>query len=174
VADEEAVRRARGLLGGASARLADGGIADEAVAVFEPAARRFGVLRRARLRPVGRGWRLGVLLLAADGTVRATGSVTRAVPPGHPGHMATSTEERREVRAAAFRAFPAGATVNFDAPVIELTPEALRDARGPLLLRDGRVLVRWSVSAGDDAARDLEPYLGERVSLLLDPPQGAT
>jgi hypothetical protein len=88
--------------------------------------------------------------------------------------MATSTEERREVRAAAFRAFPAGATVNFDAPVIELTPEALRDARGPLLLRDGRVLVRWSVSAGDDAARDLEPYLGERVSLLLDPPQGAT
>jgi hypothetical protein len=121
---------------------------------------------------VARAWRLGVLLLSADGTVRATGAVTRAVPPGHPGHMAVSTEERREVRAAAFRAFPPGTTVYLDAPVIDL--DALRDAPGPLLLRDDRVVVRWSVSAPEDAARDLAPYLAERVDLLLHPPQGAT
>jgi hypothetical protein len=174
VTDEEAVDRARVLLGGAATRLAAAGVADEAVAAFEPASRRFGIVRRARLRPLGRGWRLGVLLLATDGTARATGAVTRAVPPGHPGHMAASTEERREIRAAAFRAFPAGATVNYDAPVIDLTPQGLAGGTGPLMVRDGRVLVRWSLSAGDDAARDLEPYLTERISLLIDPPQGAT
>jgi hypothetical protein len=89
--------------------------------------------------------------------------------------MAVSTEERREVRGAAFRGpFPPGSSVNYDAPVIPLTAEALRDATGPLLLRDDAVRVRWSRSAGDDAARDLEPYLAERVGLLLDPPLGAT
>ena len=169
------MERARGLLADAAARIAAAGVQDEAIAAFEPATRRFGIPRQARLRPVARGWRLGVLLLEADGSVRATGAVTRAVPPGHPGHMAASTEQRREVRAAAHRGpFPAGATVHYDAPVVALTPEALRDAAGPLLLRDGRVLVRWSLSAGDDAARDLEPYLAERIGLLLDPPRGAT
>lgn len=178
VADDDgraAVDRARAALREAAERLSAGGVADEVVAGFEPAARRFGIPRRARLRPLGRGWRVGVLLLAADGTVWATGSVTRAVPPGHPGHVAASTEERREVRAAAFRGpFEPGSTVNFDTPVIDLSPEALQGATGPLFLRGGRVLVRWSRSAGDDAARDLEPYLAERVGLLLDPPQGAT
>ena len=174
MADEEAVGRAVGLLADAAARLSSAAVADEVIASYEPATRRFGIPRGARLKPLARGWRLGVLLLGGDGSVRATGSVTRAVPPGHPGHMAVSTEERREIRAAAFRAFPAGSTVNYDAPLIELAPEGLRGSPGPLLLRDGRVLVRWSLSAADDAARDLEPYLAERVSLLLDPPQGAT
>jgi hypothetical protein len=173
VPEEAAVDRARASLSAAAARLA--GVADEAVAEFEPSTRRFGIPRKARLRPVGRAWRLGVLLLAADGGVRATGSVTRAVAPGHPGHMAVSTEERREVRAAAYQGpFPPGSTVNYDAPVLALTAEALRDAPGPLLLRDGRVVVRWSLSAGDDAALDLDAYLAERVALLLDPPRGAT
>ncbi|MBW4043086.1 MAG: hypothetical protein HIU86_13365 [Acidobacteria bacterium] len=171
--ETEAIESARAAFAQAAARLADA--PDDAVAELEPARRRLGILRPARLRPVARAWRLGVLLLSADGTVRATGSVTRAVAPGHPGHMAASTEERREVRAAAFRGpFPPGATVYFDAPVIELTAEALRGAAGPLLLRGGRVVVRWSLSASDDAARDLQPYLDERVGLLLDPPQGAT
>lgn len=171
VAEAEAVGAAREALAAAAARLA--GTPDEAVAEYEPARRRLGIPRQARLRPVARAWRLGVLLLSADGTVRATGAVTRAVPPGHPGHMAASTEERREVRAAAFRGpFPQGSTISFDAPVIDL--DALRGATGPLLLRDDRVLVRWSLSAPDDAARDLAPYLAERVDLLLHPPQGAT
>jgi hypothetical protein len=174
VTEQEAVERARALFAQTATRLSAARAADEVIADLEPASRRFGIARRARLRPIGRGWRLGVLLLGADGTVRATGSVTRAVPPGHPGHMAVSTEERREVRSAAFRAFPPGTTVDFDAPLITVTPEGLREAAGPLLLRDERVLVRWSLSAGDGAARDLEPYLAERVSLLLDPPQGAT
>ena len=165
----------RALFEATAAELRAAGVPDEAVADLVPATRRFGVPRRARMVPRGRGWRLGVLLLATDGSVRATGSVTRAVPPGHPGHMATSTEARREVRAAAFRGpFAEGSTVNFDAPLIDLSTEALREATGPLFLRGDRALVRWSVSAGDDAARDLAPYLAERADLLLHPPQGAT
>jgi hypothetical protein len=161
------------VLAAAAARLREAGVADEAIAEYRPATRRLGIPRRARLEPVGRGWRLGVLLLGADGSVRATGSVTRAVPPGHPGHVAASTEERREVRAAAFRGpFEAGATVNYDAAPIDLA--ALEGAAGPLFTRGGRALVRWSVSAGDDAARELHPYLEERLDLLLHPPQGAT
>lgn len=171
MAGSEGVESARALLRDAARRLEDAGAPDDAVAELVPATRRFGIPRAARLRPLGRVWRLGVLLLAADGTVRATGAVTRAVPPGHPGHMALSTEERREVRAAAFRGFPQGTTVWFDSPVLDL--DAL-DGTGPLLLRDGRVVVRWSISAPDDAARDLGPYLQERVGLVLDPPLGAT
>ncbi|WP_375388833.1 hypothetical protein [uncultured Amnibacterium sp.] len=171
--DGHQVEGVRALLAAAAARLREAGVPDEAVADLVPATRRLGITRRARLVPVGRGWRLGVLLLGADGSVRATGSVTRAIPPGHPGHMAASTEARREVRAAAHRGpFPQGATVNFDAPRIDLG--ALGRATGPLFLRGDRALVRWSVSAGDDAARDLEAYLAERVDLLLHPPQGAT
>jgi hypothetical protein len=171
VAEAEAIAAARAALSAAAERLA--GAPDDAVAEYAPAHRRFGLPRAARLRPIARAWRLGVLLLSADGTLRATGAVTRAVPPGHPGHMAASTEERREVRAAAFRGpFPAGSTILYDAPVIDL--DALRGATGPLFLAGDRVLVRWSLSAPDDAARDLVPYLAERVELLLHPPQGAT
>lgn len=171
MAGADPIAEARARFAAAAAALAT--VPDDAVAEFVPPSRRLGLRRAARLRPVGRAWRLGVLLLSADGTVRATGSVTRAVPPGHPGHMAASTEQRRQVRDAAFRGpFPEGATVWFDSPVIDLA--ALDGAAGPLFLRDGRVLVRWSVSADDDAARELGPYLDERVALITHPPQGAT
>lgn len=158
----------------AAARLNDAGVALEALARWEPATRRLGVPRRARLRRLGSVWRLGVLLLDAQGTVYATGTVTRSAPPGHPGHAAASVEARREVRAAAFRGpFASGETVHFDAPEIDLAPEALRCATGPLFLRGDRVLVRWSASADDDSARELGGYLAERVELLVSPPQGA-
>jgi hypothetical protein len=173
VADAQAVADARRTLADTAARLVAAGAPTEAVAAFEPATRRFGIPRKARLIPLGRVWRLGVLLLEEGGGVRATGRVTRAVPPGHPGHMAVSTEERREVRAAAHRGpFPAGSTVHYDAEPVELTPEALTGATGPLFLEDGRVQVRWSLSAS--AGRDLDAYLAEREALLLHPPQGAT
>jgi hypothetical protein len=126
------------------------------------------------MQPLGRVWRLGVVLLTPDGELLATGGITRAVEPGHPGHVALSVEDRREHRAAAFRGpFARGETVNYDAVPIPLTAEALRTGAGPLLLRDGRVLVRWSASLGDDAAVPFAPYLTERVDLLLHPPEGA-
>lgn len=173
-ADEDAVAAVRALVRRTAAELAAAGARDEALAEFVPAHRVLLLDRPARMQPLGRVWRLGVVLLAADGSLRATGGITRAVEPGHPGHMAVSVEDRREHRAAAFRGpFARGETVNYDAAPIPLEVEALTTGRGPLLLRDGRVLVRWSASLGDDAAAPFAPYLVERVDLLLHPPEGA-
>jgi hypothetical protein len=171
--DERAVAEVRALLDRLAAELAAGGARDEALARFVPPRRVLGLVGRPALKPLGRVWRLGVLLLARDGRLYATGAITRAVEPGHPGHVAVSAEQRRAVRAAAHRAFAEGETVDYDAEPIELAPEALRNATGPLFLRDGQALVRWSASADDDAAAPVARYLAERADLLLHPPEHA-
>ncbi|WP_375401636.1 hypothetical protein [uncultured Amnibacterium sp.] len=171
--DEAVIAEIRGLLGSTVDQLVGAGARDEAVASFVPARRVLLVDRRASMQPLGRAWRLGVFLLHRDRVLRATGSITRAVEPGHPGHQAVSVERRREQRAAAYRAFPLGETVNFDAPVIELDADSLRSTDGPLFLREGRPVVRWNAALGDAAGRDLQPYLAEFAELLLHPPEGA-
>lgn len=163
----EAIDRARTALSAAGAR-------DEALADYVLPRRVLGVQRRAAMVPLGRVWRLGVLLIDSTGTLRATGLTTRATVPGRSAYQSTSAEIRREYRAAAFRGrFAAGETVNFDAPVIELDADALTTSAGPLFVRDHEPLVRWSTQAPDSAARPFAAYLGERVDLLLNPPQGA-
>lgn len=172
--DERIVSGIRAALDGAVDRLATAGARDEAVARFEPSRRVMLFTTKARMVPLGRAWRLGVFLLARDGTLHATGSITRAVAPGHPGYQSVSAESRREHRAAAFRGpFQPGEPVNFDATVIELDAASLRSSAGPLFLRDDTPLVRWSPAAGDDAAVAFDAYLEDRVSLLLNPPEGA-
>ncbi|SEB15141.1 hypothetical protein [Leifsonia sp. 21MFCrub1.1] len=172
--DDRAVERIRAAVAGAVATLTAAGARDEALAEYVPAHRRFLIRREPVLRGIGRVWRLGVFLLDADGTLRATGTLVRATPPGRPQYQSASAEERRSLRAAAARGrFRDGETVNFDASVIPLDASALRAATGPLFLRDGQPLVRWSPSAGDAGARGFEAYLAERVDLLAHPPEGA-
>jgi len=174
VTDEAAVAAVRDLARTTAATLAGAGARDEALAEYRPARRVLLVERASRMQPLGRVWRLGVVLLTPAGGLLATGSTTRAIEPGHPGHVALSVEDRREHRAAAFRGpFARGETVNYDAVPIELTPAALTAGSGPLLLVDGAVLVRWSASLGPEAAVPFPPYLAERADLLLHPPQGA-
>jgi hypothetical protein len=171
-ADEEAVAGIRSALDDAARRLSDAGARDEALAVLVPRRRTFGIPREPVLKPVGRVWRLGVLLLGADGSLYATGRLVRATPPGRTHYVSVSAETRRAYRAAAERGhFRDGETVDFDAPAIELTVDALRDAAGPLLLHDGRALVRWSASS--EQTVDFHSYLAERVELLTHPPEGA-
>lgn len=174
-ADEEAVATVRDVVRRTAGALAAAGARTEALAEYQPARRVLLVDRPSRMRPLGRVWRLGVVLLTVDGgELLATGATTRAVEPGHPGHVALSVEDRREHRAAAFRGpFERGETVDYDATPIELTVDALRIGSGPLRLKEGQVLVRWSAALGDDAAAPFEPYLRERAELLLHPPQGA-
>jgi hypothetical protein len=137
--------------------------------------RRIGPFRRApKFFRLGEVWRLGVLMLEADGDgdarLFATGSVTRAADPRHPNLTSVSGEERRAVREAARKAgFGVGQTVNFDA-----RPLPLDDTLGtadPLVLRDGVLLVRWN-SGSPDSLAGFAPYVAERVELLVDPPDG--
>jgi len=172
--DGDAVSRIRASVQVAVGALSDAGARQEALAEYEGARRRFLIPREPVLRRVGSVWRLGVFLLDDAGMLRATGTLVRATPPGRPQYQSQSAEERRSLRAAAQRGrFHDGETVNFDAPVIPFEPAALRDASGPLFLRHGRALVRWSAAASDADARDFEGYLAERVDLLAHPPDGA-
>jgi hypothetical protein len=176
--DDEAVAGFRAALADAAARLADSGARDEAVADYEGRRRTFLIAREPVLRPVGRAWRLGVLLLDRAGALRATGSIVRATSPGRTQYVSVSAETRRAFRAAAERGrFREGETVNFDAAPVPVEAGSLREAAetrlGPLFLRDGRILVRWSAAVTDADARDAFGYLAERVDLLVHPPQGA-
>lgn len=169
--------RIRSALAAAAAELEAGGARREALAEYVAPHKVLVIPRPAALRPLGHVWPLGVLLLAADppepGRERAlyaTGTTTRAVPPGHSQHVALSMEVRRGYRAAAFRGpFQPGETVNFGATAID--PDALAepgDACGPLFVGPDRtVLVRWAPGGPDSAARALPGYLTEHVGLLL-------
>lgn len=172
--DEETIAHIHAVVRDAVDTLTAAGARQEALAELVPARRVMLVRREPVLRRIGSVWRLGVFLLHRDGVLRATGSLVRATPPGRPQGLARSVEERRALRAAAQRGgFRDGETVNFAALPIDLEAEALRSSAGPLFVRDGHALVRWSAAAGEDAAREFDAYLGERVDLLAHPPEGA-
>jgi hypothetical protein len=184
--DLAAVEAVHAALVDAAARLAEVGARTEALAEYVPARRTLLVPRAERLRPIGDVWRLGVVLLAsgvgdggnvsgAEPALYATGSLTRSHEPGRPTYQAASAERRRQLRVAAYRGhFRPGTTVNFDAKPIPID-ESLIGASGPLTVRDGVALVRWSESStfDADALTPFIPYLAERVALLAAPPEGA-
>ncbi len=167
----DGIRRA---IADAVSALASAGARDEALGVFTPAGQGRFRVKRASMRPDGRVWRLGVFLLRPDGTLLATGHATRVADPKHPAHIANSIEERREQRAAAVRGgFAQGETVDFDARPIAIDEGLVDAATGPLFIRDGRALVRWSPGVADESAQPFDRYVAERVDLLVHPPQGA-
>jgi len=172
--DERIVAGIRDVLTRAVDRLGTAGPRDEALATFVAPRRVLLFTKDAVMVPVSRVWRLGVFLLDRDGTFYETGLTTRAVEPGYPGYQALSTESRRGYRAAAFKGrFARGETVNFDAAVVDLDPGSLRSSSGRLFLRGDRPLVRWNASATDDTAIAFDAYVADRVTLLLQPPEGA-
>lgn len=164
-------------LAAAAEELAAGQARREALAAYIAPHRTLLVPRPAALRPLGHVWPLGVLLLASDDPgddatrpLYATGTTTRALPPGHPQHVAVSIEVRRGYKAAAYRGpFEPGETVNFDAASIAIDSlQQPGDASGPLFVGpDGSVLVRWAPHTPDEAARPFAGYLAEHVGLLL-------
>ena len=165
-----ALAEARSLVADATRRLTDAGARDEALARFVPARRVLLIQRAPTMEPLGRVWRLGVLLLGSEGMLYAVGRGTRAVPPTHPNFQSISAEERRGYRAAAVRArYPEGETVNFDARPLPLDGEDVDD---PLVLTDAGLFVRWTHTASVSPV-PFASYVEERVRLLLEPPQGA-
>jgi hypothetical protein len=172
VQNDDGVALAVSLLRAAAEQLAAANVPDEALGVYEEPKSRFGIKREPLIRPLGRVWRIGALLLDRDGNAWATGSITRVTDPGRAQFVSQSAEIRRAYRAAASRGhFDAGDTVNHGATPIPLDA-SLVDAPGVLVVHDGEPLVRWSATA--DALVPLAEYLRDRVALLVDPPQGAT
>lgn len=152
-----------------------GGARQEMLAEFVSDRRVLGIPRAARMKPIGRVWRLGVLLLDADGRLYATGRVVRAERPARKSVTAESVAQQRAWRAAAVKGGIAeGATVDFDAAPIDLDELGRDGASGPLVLdaASGEVHVRWSPTQ-PDALTPLDAYLRDRVDLLVHPPEGA-
>lgn len=170
-----AVTRARDAVDRAVRALAEASARTETLAEYVPGRRVLGMPRAPRMSAIGPVWRLGVLLLDADGRLYATGRVIRAERAVRKSVTAESVAEQRAYRAAAIKGgLPEGATVVFDAEPIALDADALAAgaASGPLVMRGDEVLVRWSPTQ-PDALIPLEAYLRDRVDLLVSPPQGA-
>lgn len=142
-------------------RLDAAGVPDEQLAELDPPRRIGPVTRRARFRGVGRAWRLGAVLVGRDGSMWATGAVTRAVEPRPFGSDKTlAGNERRELQHLAARAFRTGDTVNHGHR--ELTIGAADDTV-TVVDRDGRLILRLP-----NADVDLAEYLDDRVQLAVD------
>ena len=172
-AGRAALARAHEVLADAVTTLRASAARDETLAEYVPGRRVLGLPRAARMTPATRVWRLGVLLLAADGRLFATGRVVRAERSVRRSIIAEAVAEQRAYRAAAVKGgIAAGETVNFDARPIDLDEVVRGAASGPLLLRDGVVLVRWNPSQ-PDALMPLDRYFADRVELLASPPSGA-
>lgn len=170
-----AVTRARDAVDRAVRALIQASARTETLAEYVPGRRVLGMPRAPRMSAIGPVWRLGVLLLDADGRLYATGRVIRAERAVRKSVTAESVAEQRAYRAAAIKGgLPEGATVVFDAEPIALDADALAAgaASGPLVMRGDEELVRWSPTQ-PDALIPLEAYLRDRVDLLVSPPQGA-
>jgi hypothetical protein len=169
----DAAAEVRRLVAEATVELAAAGARQETLAGYMPERRVLGIPRAARMTPVARVWRLGVLLIAEDGGLHGTGRVVRAERAARRSVTAESVAEQRALRAAAVKGgIPEGETVDFDTSPVDLDALARDAASGPLVVRDGDVFVRWSPMQ-PDALAPFARYLAERVELLARPPAGA-
>lgn len=139
-------------------RLRLAGAPDEQLAELDPPRRLGPFTRGARFRGTGRAWRLGAVLVTADGDLYATGTVTRAVEPSpFTSDKTLAGQERRELQRLAARAFRAGDTVNHGHRPLHLGDE------GEVVERDGTLLLRLP-----DAEVSLPDYLDDRVQLAAE------
>lgn len=156
------------ILSNARARLT--GAPREALGEIVVPRRILGVARAARIVPAGTAWHLGVLLLGDEG-VWATGEVVRAREDAPRGFTAESQRRRADLAAAAFRGgFPEGMPVHVGWTSLDIPGIERGAGAGPLAVRDGIPVVRWSSAGG---LMSLASYLDDRIALLREPPPGA-
>jgi hypothetical protein len=150
--------------------LTGSGARTEALGAFEQRRSILGIRRGPALVPITRVWRLGVLLLDAQGGLHEVGAVTRAIDPGRVTNQSARAEERRDYRRAAYQGkFERGDTVNYDTTPVALDPANLYAGSGPLSLVGDTVMVRWNKQPGAAGLTPVAPYLVERAALLTAP-----
>lgn len=170
------------------ALLRSSNVHDEALAVHKQPKGLLAFATTASMKPVGRAWRLGVLLLdssavgvgvgaAANSTTAAyrVGEITRAIEPGRAAVNRTALgEKRRADRLTASRGpFAKGDVVNFDYTPIDLSVAALRAGSGAIFLAGETVMFRWGgadLSGDTDGVSPLEAYLADRLAVVLETP----
>jgi hypothetical protein len=149
----------------------DPGALQERLGELVPERRVLGIARPARITPWGRAWHLGVLLIGENGEVFETGEIVRARTEARRGYTAESQRKRAALAAAARRGgFAEGEVVHIGWRELDLAAVDRGEASGPLAVRDGEVVVRWSHTGG---VVPLAGYLDERIELLRHPPQGS-
>ncbi len=164
---ETLARTVARLLARTVAELDAAGVRDESLATWKHSRGVLGLGASDSLVPAGRAWRLGVLLVGRDGSLHATGEVTRAVQPGRAAvNRSVAGEQRRAIRAiAAHGNFARGEVINHGWTPIPLDDASLAAGSGPLSVRDGVVVVRFD--PGELGVTPIDRYLDDRVSILL-------
>lgn len=166
---DAALAEVRAVLERARERLLREDVPTEVLGRYEPPTKRLGLFPVAeRIAPIGRVWRIGVLLLTPEGALHAVGHQTRAKRLERVGYVAESARRRDELRDAAARGgITAGTSVDFDTLPLPLDrPDVF--GTGPLALRDGAAVVRWAPHAPLADAVAIDDYVDERVDLLVD------
>lgn len=163
---ERAAAELATLLSSTVERLTASGARDEALGEVR-LPRGFGPFKTSvQIAPIGRAWRLGILLLTSDAALYRVGRITRATETGRPQSLSMSVEQRRAERVAATRGhFAEGEVVNFEYEAIALDPESLARGDGSLSIDGSRIVLAWN-SPGD--RRDLAAYLDEMFALLFE------
>ncbi|PWD51660.1 glutaminase [Serinibacter arcticus] len=142
-------------------RLRAGGVAPEVLGERRIPRRVLGVGRGARIEAVGEAWRLGGLLLLANGTLAVPGESVRTEAESTRGYTAESARRRAGLREEARRGgIPPGVVVHLGWRVVVVGEE-------PLTMLDGEVGLVWTAGA---PAVPLGRYLTERVTLVLERP----
>ncbi|MFC7431084.1 MULTISPECIES: hypothetical protein [unclassified Agrococcus] len=167
------VAAVRAAIDAAVRRLAAAGAREEWLGEVVIPRRILGVGRPPRIDRRGRVWRVGALLVARDGSVHATGTITRVTDPGRPQGLTASVELRRAERVAALAGgFAIGDVVNhatapvaIDASLVDAPADAV------LAIRGGVAWVRWGRTAAERTR--LDAYLADQLELLEHPPRGA-
>jgi len=165
-----ALADARAALAAAAQRLTTAGATPEQLVVTVPGHRALGVIaRRETFRRTGEAFVIGALLVTTSGDAAEPGRIARASRQVLPGHQSESARARRELRQRLLDArVPEGTTVVIDSRPLPLDDAAAMAAeRGPLVLSESGVLVRWIPTAPDSALRPLDAYLAERLDLAL-------
>lgn len=150
-------------------RLSEAQVPPARLAEFHPASKRFLFSRKARFTEISSVWPLGVLLLSPAGDLYTAGETTRAVPPGHPGHVSVERERRREYTRVAYESgFEHGEVLYFNSPRIPVEPGAVFGNDCALSLTEDGARVRWNRNMPGSATVPLATYLDERISLSIE------